>query len=107
MAVQRSKTRVHIFSWRVLILLLFASKRDSLCFSAQSGSSLLPSPGVILDFGKLLTAGVNSEVVEQVVAEVVSVLFGMAAFWHLSGTEIHVNTYRLWLNQLPDIENCQ
>ena len=80
MAVQRSKTRVHIFSWRVLILLLFASKCDSLCFSAQSGSSLLPSPGVILDFGKLLTAGVNSEVVEQVVAEVGSVLFGMAAF---------------------------
>ena len=56
------------------------SKRDPLCFSAQSGSSLLPGPGVILDFGKLLTAGINSEVVEQVVAEVGSVLFGMAAF---------------------------
>ena len=76
MAVRRSKMRVRIFSWRVVILLLFASKSDPLCFSAQSVSSLLPGPGVILDFGKLL----NKEVVEQVVAEVGSVLFGMAAF---------------------------
>ena len=35
---------------------------------------------MILDFGKLLTAGINSEVMEQVVVEVGSVLFGMAAF---------------------------
>ena len=76
MAVRRSKMRVRIFSWRVVLLLLFASKSDPLCFSAQPVSSLLPGPGVILNFGKLL----NKEVVEQVVAEVGSVLFGMAAF---------------------------
>ena len=60
----RSKMRACIFSWRVLIPLLFASKRDPLYFSAQSGSSL--GPGVILGFGSVGT-------------DCCSVLFGMAA----------------------------
>ena len=51
------------FSWRVFLLLLLASNSDPLCFSAYSGSNLLPEPGMILDEGSLIAMVVKEVVV--------------------------------------------
>ena len=54
MAVSYRKQKLHLFSWRVFLLLLLASNSDPLCFSAHSGSNLLPESGMILDAGSLI-----------------------------------------------------
>ena len=64
MAVSYRKQKLHLFSWRVFLLLLLASNSDDpLCFSAHSGSNLLPEPGVILDAGSLIAMVVKEVVV--------------------------------------------
>ena len=62
MAVSYRKQKLHLFPWRVFLLLL-ASNSDPLCFSAHSGSNLLPEPGVILDAGSLIAMVVKEVVV--------------------------------------------
>ena len=63
MAVSYRKQKLHLFSWRVFLLLLLASNTDPFCFSAHSGSNLLPEPGVILDAGSLIAMVVKEVVV--------------------------------------------
>ena len=63
MAASYRKQKLHLFSWRVFLLLLLASNIDPLCFSAHSGSNLLPEPGVILDVGSLVAMVVKEVVV--------------------------------------------
>ena len=63
MAVSYRKQKLHLFSWKVFLLLLLASNSDPLCFSAHSGSNLLPEPGVILDAGSLIAMVVKEVVV--------------------------------------------
>ena len=55
--------KLNLFSWRVFLLLLLTSNSDPLCFSAHSGSNLLPEPGVILDAGSLVAMVVKEVVV--------------------------------------------
>ena len=70
MAVSYRKQKLHFFSWRVVFLLLLASNSNPLCFSAHSGSNLLPEPGVILDAGSLVAMVVKE------VAVISAPLFG-------------------------------
>ena len=70
MAVSYRKQKLHFFSWRVFFLLLLASNSNPLCFSAHSGSNLLPEPGVILDAGSLVAMVVKE------VAVISAPLFG-------------------------------
>ena len=70
MAVSYRKQKLHFFSWRAFLLLLLASNSNPLCFSARSGSNLLPEPGVILDAGSL------AAMVVKEVAVISAPLFG-------------------------------
>ena len=63
MAVSYRKQKLHLFSWKVFLLLLLESNSDPLCFSAHSGSKLLPEPGVILDAGSLIAMVVKEVMV--------------------------------------------
>ena len=48
MAKQSRPTRRFFSSWKLFLLLLLTSDSNPLCFSAQSGSQVLPDPGDFL-----------------------------------------------------------
>ena len=61
--LQQAEAPLVLLESLLKLLLLLASNSDSLCFSAHSGSNLLPEPGVIVDAGSLIAMVVKEVVV--------------------------------------------